>query len=65
MRIINPKTGEAIITRCTGCQCHEMDMQFGDDSDICQECGCPKNLEGFKIWKRNNLKKVTKPCKKS
>ncbi len=34
-------------TSCRGCYCHDMAMQFGQDSDVCQECGCPKTKAGF------------------
>lgn len=36
-----------IETPCKGCMCHEMAMKFGD-GNICQQCGCPVNKEGFK-----------------
>lgn|GEM_PF-4141571 len=39
-------TGDVVVTSCTGCQCHEMDMQFGELVDgCCRECGCPKTSE--------------------
>lgn len=37
---------EVMETKCTGCMCHDIDMQFGEDKNICGECGCPKTIDG-------------------
>jgi hypothetical protein len=49
MRVHNPKTGEVIVNESCkgGCYCHSLPIQFGDDKDVCSECGCPKTLAGF------------------
>lgn len=40
---------EQIETKCTGCPCHENNIQFGElIKGCCGECGCPKTLEAFK-----------------
>lgn len=56
MDIHNHKTREYVVTRCKGCMCHELDMQFGSElyHGCCNECGCPKNEEGFKWYRENH-----------
>lgn len=54
MRIDNPATGEYVMTSCTGCLCHELQMRFGKNVDTCEECGCPKTLVGFREYQRKH-----------
>lgn len=43
-----------IMTPCTGCMCHSIDMQFGElFKGCCSECGCPKTMEAFDVAWRN------------
>lgn len=47
-KIHNPSTGQWVVVTCTGCMCHDLPMQFGEPvNGCCNECGCPKNLEGW------------------
>ena len=44
-----------------GCYCHSLDVQFGElHHGCCSNCGCPKNLEGFRYW-QNGKKEPNMP----
>ena len=56
MRINHPGTGEHIEVMCKGnCYCHHMAMVFGNNVDICENCGCPKTEKGWKQYKEENF----------
>ena len=43
-------------TSYTGCQCHELAMQFGELIEgCCRECGCPKTVKAFNRFKGRPL----------
>lgn len=41
------RPGMEVKNGCTGCQCHEMRMTFGEKDGCCVECGCPKTVAAF------------------
>lgn len=47
---IRHEDGRVLHTRCTGCMCHDMAMQFGElNQGCCRECGCPKTAQAYEL----------------
>ena len=58
MKITNPLSDDYVETDCKGCMCHSLSMQFDDLIDgCCSQCGCPKNLEGYKHYRKEHPEK--------
>jgi hypothetical protein len=61
MRIHNPKTGQWVETRCTGCPCHwhsAIVMGDGLDDGCCRECGCPRSEAGWAYYVKEHPDRV-------